>query len=242
MKTLAAISILLSFAALHAQEAPVLDKVDRNLSSANRVLESQMIVHGKRSSRTVSARTYAEGRGKSFTEYLAPASEKGTKMLKLNNLLWIYAPMADRTIQISGNMLRQSVMGSDLSYEDMMDDRSLHELYTELIAGEAMYGGRKVIILDLQERTEGTAYSRQRLWVDAERFVPLRQELYAKSGQLLKKVEYSDIRQVDGRWYPYRMLYKDMLKQGAGTEFIITKIAFDQKIEEYLFTKAALKR
>jgi hypothetical protein len=38
------------------------------------------------------------------------------------------------------------------------------------------------------------------------------------------------------------MLYKDMLKQGKGTVFNITSIKFNQKIPEYIFTKAALKQ
>ena len=93
----------------------ILDKVDKNMSSKNRISEASMTINGKRNSRTVSSKSWAEGTKKSFTEYLAPASEKGTKMLKLEGQLWIYSPSTDRIIQISGNMLRQSVMGSDLS-------------------------------------------------------------------------------------------------------------------------------
>jgi len=48
-------------------------------------------------------------------------------MLKLGDELWTYTPETDRIIKISGQMLRQSVMGSDLSYEDMMEDRKLIE-------------------------------------------------------------------------------------------------------------------
>jgi len=78
--------------------------------------------------------------------------------------------------------------------------------------------------------------------VDAERFVPLRQEMYAKSGQLLKRMELKDVKKVDGRWYPMTMIYKDMLKDGKGTEYRITKIDFNQEIPDYIFTKAALKK
>ncbi|MCK5441921.1 MAG: outer membrane lipoprotein-sorting protein, partial [Maribacter sp.] len=100
--------------------ASIIKKVDENMSSDSRVTESQMIIHGRRKSRTVSSTGYSEGYEKSFTEYLSPAREKGTKMLKLDDRLWIYSPATDRVIQLSGHMLRQSVMGSDLSYEDMM--------------------------------------------------------------------------------------------------------------------------
>jgi hypothetical protein len=57
------------------------------------------------------------------------------------------------------------------------------------------------------------------MWVDAERFVPLKQELFAKSGQLLKRLEMRDVKQIQGRWFPLTMVYKDMLKDGDGTEY-----------------------
>ncbi len=220
----------------------ILNKVDQNLSSRNRILESSMTIHGRRSSRTITSKTWAEGAKKAFTEYLSPASEEGTKMLKLEGQLWIYNPLTDRIIQISGHMLRQSLMGSDLSYEDMMDDRKLSEVYSAKIAGQEKIGDRTTWQLDLTAKVQDIAYHSQKIWIDQERYVPLKQELYARSGQLLKRIELSDIKQVQGRWFPHTMVYKDMLKQGKGTEFNITSIKFDQDIPAYRFTKASLKK
>jgi len=220
----------------------ILERVDRNMSAKNRVFESAMIIHGKRASRTVTSRTYSEGTHSSFTEYLSPASDKGTKMLKLADQLWIYSPSADRTIQISGHMLRQSVMGSDMSYEDMMDDRKLTEIYHAKSSGEEVVDGRTTWIVELTAKVNDVPYHSQRMWIDKDRFVPLRQELYSKSGQLLKRTELKDVKSIQGRWYPTTIIYKDMLKDGNGTEFRMTSIKFDQDIPAYIFTKAALKQ
>jgi hypothetical protein len=78
--------------------------------------------------------------------------------------------------------------------------------------------------------------------VDVERHVPVKQELYAKGGKLLKRLEMSDITSINGRWYPRRFLFKDALKEGEGTEFLVQAIAFDQTIPDYLFSKAALRK
>jgi outer membrane lipoprotein-sorting protein len=220
----------------------IMDRVDRNMSSENRVFESTMIINGKRNSRTITSRSYSVGDEKAFTEYLSPAREQGTKMLKLEDQLWIYSPSTDRTIQISGHMLRQSVMGSDLSYEDMMEDRKLTDIYDATVAGSDEVDGRPVWVLELNARVADVAYASRKVWIDKERFVPLKEELYAKSGQLLKRSTLGDVIQVQGRWFPTTVVYKDMLKQGDGTEFRITSIKFNQQIEEYLFTKAALKQ
>ena len=115
------------------------------MSSKNRIFESEMIIHGRRTSRTITSISYSVGNKQSFTEYLSPAREQGTKMLKLENQLWIYSPSTDRIIQISGHMLRQSVMGSDLSYEDMMDDRKLTEIYSAKVTGNETIDGKKYL-------------------------------------------------------------------------------------------------
>lgn len=239
------ISLLLGLSALGlmAQDAEeILANVDRNMVSENRVFESDMVIHGRRSSRTISSRSYSVGDTRSFTEYLSPAREEGTKMLKLEDELWIYSPSTDRIIKISGHMLRQSVMGSDLSYEDMMDDRKLTEVYSASLAGHEEIDGRDCYVLDLKAIVNDVAYHAQKIWVDSKRYVPLKQEMFAKSGQLLKQTTLSDIRQVQGRWFPFVMVYKDMLKDGKGTEFRMTSVKFDQEIPDYIFTKAALKQ
>jgi hypothetical protein len=163
-------------------------------------------------------------------------------MLKLDDQLWIYSPSTDRTIQISGHMLRQSVMGSDLSYEDMMDDRKLSETYTATIGGKDTIDGRETYLIHLEAKVDDVAYHSQKMWVDTERFVPLKQEMYAKSGKLLKRLEMRDVVKIGSRWFPKTMIYKDMLKQGDGTEYTVTKIEFDVEIPEYIFSKAALKQ
>jgi len=70
----------------------------------------------------------------------------------------------------------------------------------------------------------------------------LKQELFAKSGKLLKRLELKDVAQIEGRWFPKRMIFKDMLKKGKGTEFIIETIRFNQEIPRHIFSKAALRK
>jgi outer membrane lipoprotein-sorting protein len=242
-KTLILLIISFLASAFSVQDGDdILKKVENNMSSDNRVFEATMVIYGIRNSRTLTLKTYSVGTKKSFTQYLSPARDQGTKMLKLDNQLWIYSPATDRIIQISGSMLRQSVMGSDLSYEDMMDDRKLTDVYSASIEGNDTLDGRKTIILKLTAKVTDIAYYTQKLWVDAEHFIPLREEFYARSGQLLKRTSLSEVKQISGRWFPTEIIYKDMLKQGDGTEFKFTSVQFNQSIPDYIFTKAALKQ
>ena len=236
-------ALLAATLALPAQDAAaILKGIDRNLSADTRIIEYSMVVHGKRNDRTLTAKSYTAGAGKSYTEYFSPARERGTKMLKIDKEMWIYAPSTDRTIMISGHMLRQSMMGSDLSYEDMMEDRPFEELYAATVLGSETIDGRDCWQLSLKAKTDDLAYPSQKIWVDKQRGVPLQQELYAKSGQLLKKVNLSEITQVEGRWFPMKMLYKDVLKEGDGTVWAISSISFNKAVPEHIFSKANLKK
>ncbi len=222
--------------------ATILAKIDKNMASDNRIMTSQMVINGVRGSRTIESKSWSVGEKDAYTEYLAPAREKGTKMLKTNDQLWIYSPTTDRTVQISGHMLRQSVMGSDLSYEDMMNSQKLTEKYTATVTGSEVYNNTDCFVIELIGKADDLAYPKQKMWVHKQYFVPVKQEMYAKSGKLLKQTELSDIRNLSGRWFPMKIVFKDMLKTGKGTEFIILEIATNQKMPDGIFTKAMLKK
>ncbi len=245
-KALNLLFILILLSVLGTAQVPptgeeILKRVDANIGSDNKISIAEMIIHGKRGSRSMKSKSWMMGEEKSFTEYLAPAREKGTKMLKLEDQLWIYIPSTDRTIKISGHMMRQSVMGSDLSYEDMMEDPQLLNNYEANVIGEETLLDRDCWVLELTAKVEDIAYHKRKIWVDKERYVSLREDRFAKSGKLLKTFEASDVKRIQNRWMPTHMVFKDVLKGGKGTEFILESIEFNAVIPEHVFTKASLR-
>jgi hypothetical protein len=70
----------------------------------------------------------------------------------------------------------------------------------------------------------------------------LREERYAKSGKLIKTTRVKNVRLIDNRWLPVEMVFKDELKAGEGTEFVLVSVEFDAEIPDYIFSKAALRR
>ena len=221
----------------------IIQAMDENLNAKSRVMTSKMIVHGRRSSRTIESRNWVVGIDQAFTEYLSPPREAGTKMLKLYDKLWTYSPQTDRVIQISGHMLRQSVMGSDMSYNDMMEDRPLEELYEATLEGSVLIDGRDHWIMHLEAKVKGLSYPKRRAWIDKEYLLPMKEELYGKSGKLLKTSTMDGIKKVQGRWFPSRFIFKDELKRNSkGTEWHIDDIEFDVDIPKSRFSKAKLRK
>jgi len=221
----------------------IIKAIDKNLNAESRTITSKMVVRGRRSSRTIKSKSWVVGTDLAFTEYLSPPREAGTKMLKLGEKLYTYSPQTDRVIQISGHMLRQSVMGSDMSYNDMMEDRPMEELYKATIEGSAKVDGRDHWIIVLDAKVKGLSYPKRRSWVDKEYLLPIKEELYAKSGKLLKTASLEGIKKIQGRWFPSKFVYKDELKRNSkGTEWIIDNIEFNKKIPDSRFSKALLRK
>jgi|TARA_B110000014_G_C20022965_1_gene530835 outer membrane lipoprotein-sorting protein len=221
----------------------IIKEMDKNMNAKSRILTSKMIVHGRRSSRTIESKSWVVGIDKAFTEYLSPPREAGTKMLKLDDKLWTYSPQTDRVIQISGHMLRQSVMGSDMSYNDMMEDKPMEELYEATVERAIEINGRDHWIIMLEAKIKGLAYPKRKVWIDKEYLLPMKEELYAKSGKLLKTSTMSDVKKVQGRWFPSRFNFRDELKRNSkGTEWVIDKIEFDIEISKSRFSKALLRK
>jgi outer membrane lipoprotein-sorting protein len=235
----------ISFITIQASSQPsgkdILNLIDKNLASKTRILTAKMVISGARGSRTIEFNSWSEGENKAYTEYTSPAREKGTKMLKMEDKLWIFSPSTDRIIQITGQMLRQSVMGSDLSYEDMMEDPAMVDHYNASVTAKDTADNRKCWVLQLNALKEGEVYEVRKIWVDQERNIPLKEELYGKSGKLLKRTSLTDIQKIQGRWFPMKMIFKDMLRSGDGTQFIISSIRLDETIPSDIFSKASLK-
>ena len=220
----------------------IINAMDNNLNAKSRILTSKMVVHGRRSSRTIVSKNWVIGGDQAFTEYLFPPREAGTKMLKLGDKLWTYSPQTDRVIQISGHMLRQSVMGSDMSYNDMMEDRPFVDLYKATLEGSIEIDGRDHWIMLLTAKVKGLSYPTRRAWIDKEYLLPTKEELYAKSGKLLKTSTMDNIKRVQGRWFPSRFVFKDELKRNSkGTEWLIDEIFFGVDIPDSHFSRAFLR-
>ena len=221
----------------------IMKAMDQNLNAESRIITSKMVVKGRRSNRTIESKNWVVGTELAFTEYISPPREAGTKMLKIGEKLYTYSPQTDRIIQISGHMLRQSVMGSDMSYNDMMEDRPIDELYSATIEGSIMLDGRDHWIMILDAKVKGLSYPKRRSWVDKEYLLPKKEELYAKSGKLLKTASLEGIKKIEGRWFPSKFVYKDELKRNSkGTEWIIDNIQFNKKIPDSRFSKALLRK
>ncbi|HHU91583.1 MAG TPA: outer membrane lipoprotein-sorting protein [Halanaerobiaceae bacterium] len=224
--------------ALTAEE--IINKRDDNEYLETARAEMEMIIRsGRREmSKTMISLTDKQN---SLTEFTNPR-DRGTKFLKRGDELWMFFPDAEDIVKISGHMLNQGMMGSDFSYQDLMESDKLIDLYEFEIISEEEIDGRPCYVLEgLAREGKEVSYYKRKIWIDKERFVGLKEELYARSGRLLKELNVLQVEEIEGRWYPLRSVMEDKLRKDTSTEVILKAIEFNPLIPEGTFTLENLR-
>jgi len=230
--------IIATAAEMTAEE--IINKRDSNEYFDSVRIEAEMIiVSGGR--KIIKTMTALSDKKDSLVEFTNP-QDRGTKFLKREDDLWMFFPDAEDIIKISGHMLNQGMMGSDFSYQDIMESDKLTDLYDFKIIGEEEIDGRPCYVLEGVAR-EGVkvSYYRRVSWVDKERFIGLKEELYTQSGKLLKETKLNEVQEIEGRWIPIDSVMENKLRKDTYTGFKIVQIDFNPEIPEGTFSLQNLR-
>ncbi len=213
----------------------IINKRDDNQYIKMAKVEAEMVIISGSRQMTKNMLSYME-EGNSLTTFTNPR-DRGTKFLKREDNLWMFFPEAEDIVKISGHMLNQGMMGSDFSYQDMMESDKLTDLYSFKLVGEEEINGRNCFVLEgIAVEGKEVSYYRRKAWIDKERFIGLKEELYARSGRLLKVMNVTRVEKIEERWYPVETVMENKLRQNTRTEFIIKSIEFNPEIPDKTFT------
>lgn len=230
--------IIATAAEMTAEE--IINKRDSNEYFDSVRIEAEMIIvsGGRKITKTMIA---LSDKKNSLVEFTNP-QDRDTKFLKREDDLWMFFPDAEDIIKISGHMLNQGMMGSDFSYQDIMESDKLTDLYDFKIIGEEEIDGRPCYVLEGVAR-EGVkvSYYRRVSWVDKERFIGLKEELYTQSGKLLKETKLNEVQEIEDRWIPIDSVMENKLRKDTYTGFKIVQIDFNPEIPEGTFSLQNLR-
>ncbi len=236
--TLISIFATMALGALTAEE--IIKRRDDNEHFETAQVEAEMVIINRNRQIVKTMTSYAQDQN-GLVVFTNPR-DRGTKFLKRGDDLWMFFPEAEDLVKISGHMLNQGIMGSDFSYQDVMESDKLTDLYNFELIGEEVIDGRPCYVLaGTAAPGKEVSYYRRKSWVDKERFVGLKEELYARSGRLLKVMKVTKVAEVEGRWYPVASVMEDKLRRDTRTEFIIKAIEFNPQIPAGTFTLENLR-
>ena len=221
----------------------IIDRVDRNeVFSTIRYRGIMTIQKGEgRQPRVKEFKAAAKGRDRAFIEF-TNTGDRGTKYLKLKDELWIKGAYAEEATRISGHLLRQNMMGSDYSYEDVVSNEKLLDLYSAKLAGIEELAGRECYRLELAAKAKQVAYARQTVWVDAQEFVARKVQYFALSGQLLKELTVLETRKIGDRFFPVSIRMENKRHQNTYTLFEMKSVELDAPVDDGVFSKRQLEK
>ncbi len=220
----------------------ILKKVDKNMVYSSIKYDGIMTIKkGRRKPRIKTYKAVAVGKDKSFIEFTNPG-DRGTKYLKLGDELWVKGAYAEQADKISGHMLRDSMMGSDFSYEDAMENEKLIDKYNVKLSGFEKIKGKDCYKLKLDAKVKKISYPKQILWIDKRIFIPVKAQFFALSGKLLKEMRILDVKKINGKFVPVKIKMVNKQRKNSYTLLEMNNVVIDKVVDKYVFSKRNLER
>ncbi len=188
---------------------------------------------------------------RSIAIILEPISDKGIGTLvyeyddpNKDADTWIYLPALGKVKRIvstkSDTDASGSFFGSEFSIEDMENKKI--EDFTYKIIKEEIYEQRPVWVIEstsTSKKAKKSRYGKIISWVDKERYVILKDDLYDHQGNLYKQINRRDYILVDNVWLSKRITMNNLLTRRA-TFMDLESAAFNVDVSDEFLTQRAL--
>jgi hypothetical protein len=135
--------------------------------------------------------------------------------------------------------LKQPLLGSDLSYEDVVDNFFAWDQQA-LVGTEKVDGVNCSILESKPGKGERSIYGSVRSWIDMRRLVPLRVEKYDSSGQLLRRIDTIDVVADAGHQIPATLVVSGA-REDSSTRLAGSRIRHDVTYTDRDFSIEGLK-
>lgn len=248
MKRLAAFLLMIGMfpmSSLFAVAAPsidaryIIDAMDAAMEYDDAAIEAKMVNTDRLGSTSLTFDTFQNGSGDTLLVVTA-GPDKGQKILRLDDDIYLYYPDADEIVRLSGSSLKNSFLGSDFSYEDLTGDDDYDDRYSYTLDGEEMLDGISCYKMTFTAKKLSETYQVQEMWIDSERFVPIHVRLSSKSGRSLKDILYSDYIHDGGIFFPGRLEVVNLVKKGSSSVMTVSSARFNVGLDDDLFSKEEL--
>jgi len=242
--------LLLGATFLNAQDAASIVNSSRNRIQSDTISSrSRMVItarNGNTSERVIDQYSKdGPNGGRTVIVFQSPSNVAGTRFLTMDTASggtdqWIFLPELGRVRRIAASESSGSFMGTDFSYDDISAVDREASLDNHRLLREETLNGRACYVIESTPKDSSFQYSKTISWIEKERYLSYKVELYNRRGELVKIMEMSDFRDVQGRLTPMQTKISTV---GAGTFTTIYMeiIRYNDAIPERVFTTAYLE-
>ncbi len=186
-----------------------------------------------------------------MSRFLSPPDVIGTATLTKENSagdddIWIYLPALKKVRRLVASNKKDSFMGSDFSYGDVItpkvDDWKHTLLRTEKCGSGDCYVVESVPVSKDVERNSG--YGKRVQWIDKASYVTVRGEYSDLAGRPLKEFHAYDPWEADKalhRWLVKKITMKNV-QTGGVTELLFDEVKVNTDVKDEVFTERYLTR
>ena len=229
----------------------VMQEVDlRDLGWGDMLADLKMVLRNKngdehvRSLRMKTLEMQDDG-DKSLSIFGSPRDVKGTAFLSFTHALdadeqWLYLPALKRVKRISSSNKSGPFLGSEFAFEDLTSFELKKYKYNYL--RDEMIDGIDCFVIEAFPQYDHSGYVRNIVWIDKNRYIPLRIDYYDRKDALLKTQTFLEYKQyLDQYWRAGSSKMNNFLT-GKSTTLFWKNYHFRNGLTERNFDKNTLKR
>ena len=188
---------------------------------------------------------------KSVSIILEPVSDRGIGMLSYDYDAadrdadtWLYLSALGKVKRMISSSESSdesgSFFGTEFSIEDMESNKV--EDYTYRILKEGNYMKRPVWVVEsvpTPKRARKTRYGKAISWIDKERYLTMKVNLYNRHGKLYKQMTMRGIEKIDNVWISRRVTMNNLSTRRV-TNMELLSVAFNMEVSEEFLTQRTL--
>ena len=178
------------------------------------------------------------GENFAFFRFLSPKKDRGIATLKRHQEMWNYFPKINKVIKVPPSMMMGSWMGSDFTNDDLVKETNLIEAYhLSLTETHDQYH----VTLTPKEQTV-TVWGKIEYIVNKSPLLPVAEIFYDDDGHMIRRLEFKEPKDFDGRLMPSIMKMTPLRKKGHHTLIIYEELVFDPpEVNQQTFSLRNLK-
>ncbi|MBI3606928.1 MAG: outer membrane lipoprotein-sorting protein [Nitrospirae bacterium] len=188
---------------------------------------------------------------KLLVKFLLPTDIKGTAFLQIEHSdgeddLWIYLPALKKSRRLVANNKKDSFVGSDFSYGDILLPKV--DLYQHTLIRSEVVDGHDCYVIESIPRDEtvkrDSGYSKKMTWVRKDNFLETKVTFLDPAGRSLKTEIVGDHEQVESspdRWIARRR-EMDNHQTGHKTLFTFDRVEVGKPVPDEFFTTRSIER
>lgn len=214
----------------------VVQKMEANQVHETSKSTGSMIITNQFGTRTKTFTTIAEGEDKMLLEF-TNKTENGQKILRVKDEIYLYYPEEEVILRLQGGALKESIFGSNFSYEDLTGEKGILSSYSATFStqGTVIIDGIACYHISLSGK-KSVSYPYQEIWVEANRFVLKKASYYSLTKVKLKELTVLGVTQLAGKYIPSHFLMIDVNRKDSKTEFKLENMQVNVKLPANQFS------